>query len=116
MTGALYGGAGWLLCDTAGERGGAMATAIATPTPAQPLLFVINRARWRMYRVCMERLAGRRNVVPTAKEAQVPCAARVGAPRRRALSPGARAARASGGRRGRTRRRARGRGTPARAH
>src|SRR2546422_720226 len=78
MTGALYGGAGWLLCDTAGERGGAMATAIATPTPAQPLLFVINRARWRMYRVCMERLAGRRNVVPAAKEAQVPCAARVG--------------------------------------
>src|SRR2546422_6599725 len=98
MTGALYGGAGWLLCDTAGERGGAMATAIATPTPAQPLLFVINRARWRMYRVCMERLAGRRNVVPAAKEAQVPCAARVGARQCRALTPAARAAGVSGGR------------------
>src|SRR5207247_10081998 len=96
MTGSLYGGAGWLLCDTAGERGGAMATAIATPTPAQPLLFVINRARWRMYRVCMERLAGRRNVVPTAQEEQVPCAARVGQRPCPALTPAATAAWVSG--------------------
>src|SRR2546426_7891106 len=106
MTGALYGGAGWLLCDTAGERGGAMATAIATPTPAQPLLFVINRARWRMYRVCMERLAGRRNVVPTAKEAQVPCAARVGGRQCPAPSPAPPGAGGSGGRRAPKRRRA----------
>src|SRR2546425_4821957 len=86
MTGALYGGAGWLLCDTAGERGGAMATAIGTPTPAQPILFVINRARWRMYRVCMERPAGRRHVVSTAKEGKGPVGGPAGVGRRRAPS------------------------------
>src|SRR6266516_5251260 len=62
----------------------AIANAIATPlpTPTRPLPFVINRARWRMYRLCVERLArGRRNVAPATNGAQGPRAPR--APRGR---------------------------------
>src|SRR5205823_10975378 len=43
------------VCAAAGK-----AIAKATPIPAAtlPLPFVINSARWRMYRLCVERLAG----------------------------------------------------------
>src|ERR1051325_5125611 len=68
MTGALRLAAGWLVCAAAGT---AIHTAIATPTPTLPPLFVIRSARWRLDRCVCGTACGRRNVAPPRKRAQV---------------------------------------------
>src|SRR5690349_17248823 len=42
------------------------------PAPTEPLLFVIQRHRWRMCRLCREAASGRRNVAPPINGAQAP--------------------------------------------
>src|ERR1051325_11381077 len=68
MTGALRLAAGWLVWAAAGT---AIHTAIATPTPTLPPLFVIRSARWRLDRCVCGTACGRRNVAPPRKRAQV---------------------------------------------